>query len=113
MSEHTTAIHNVMSNTVCSVGAKPWRLSQAAATGVVRCGAVGAHGEEDRVFRTVAAMALQGEPSRVLTETPWACWVFDFELILVHCVFKNLLLLPNFVWRQCLQTQLTSCVIDQ
>lgn len=102
-----------MSNTVCRVRAKPWRLSQVAATGVVCCGAVGAHGEEDCVFRTVSAMALQGEPSRVPTETLWACWAFDSELILVHRVFRNLLLLPNFVWHQFLQTQPTSCVLDQ
>lgn len=58
------------------------------------------------MFRTMSTVALQGEASRVLSETPWAHWVFDFELTLV-------LLLPNFVWLQCFQTQLKSPVLDQ
>lgn len=58
------------------------------------------------MFRTMSAVALQGEASQVLSETPWARWVFDFELTLV-------LLLPNFVWLPCFQTQLKSCVLDQ
>lgn len=51
-------------------GAKPWRLSQAAASGVVRRGAVGAHGGEDCVFRAASAMALQGRASRVPQKHP-------------------------------------------
>lgn len=54
------------------------------------------------MFRDTATVALQDA----------TCESLDFEFVSVCCMFRKLLLLPNFVLFPSVQTQLGSCVLD-
>lgn len=68
------------------------------------------------IVRVVACTVRSGH---VCSETrlPWHCRMrhgesLDFEFVSVCCMFRKLLLLPNFVLFPSVQTQLGSCVLD-